>query len=152
MPHRPRFILATAALIGAPLLAAADAPEGRTPVHIEVTGLRSAEGVVLVCMTPHPKRFPECRGDADAYALTIPARATVSLDFANVAPGRYAIAVLHDENGNGKVDRALGLMPKEGYGFSRDAPVRMGPPTFKQASFDVGGTAVRQTLRMRYML
>jgi uncharacterized protein (DUF2141 family) len=75
----------------------------------------------------------------------------VSLDFADVVPGRYAIAVLHDENGNGKVDRALGLMPKEGFGFSRDAPVRMGPPSFKQASFDVAGDA-SQTLRMRYML
>ena len=152
MPHRPRSILASVALIGAPLLAAANAPSDRAQVHIEVTGLRSAEGVVLVCMTPHPQRFPECRGDTDAYALTIPARATVSLDFASVAPGRYAIAVLHDENGNGKVDRALGLMPKEGFGFSRDAPVRMGPPSFKRAAFDVSGTTVRQTLRMRYML
>jgi len=103
-------------------------------------------------MTSHPDRFPRCRGDADAYALVVPANAPVTLDFGRVAPGRYAIALLHDENGNGKADRALSLMPREGYGFSRDAPVRMGPPRFAQAAFDVGRAPVRQTIRMRYML
>lgn len=151
MRHRSRSLLASLALIGASFLAGGNTPANHSRVHIQVTGLRSAEGVVLVCMTPHPGRFPECRGDADAYARTIPAQATVSLDLGDVAPGRYAIAVLHDENNNAKVDRALGLMPKEGFGFSRDAPVRMGPPSFKQASFDVAGDS-NQTLRMRYML
>ena len=49
-------------------------------------------------------------------------------------------------------DRALSLMPREGYGFSRDAPVRMGPPSFEQAAFEVGPARVSQTIRMRYML
>lgn len=152
MRHRSRFGVAATALIAAPMLVAADTAPDPVQVQVEITGLRSADGVVMVCMTPHPKRFPECRGDALAHAVTLPARATVNVDFGGVAPGRYAIAVLHDENGNGKVDRALGLMPKEGFGFSRDAPVRMGPPSFKQAAFTVGPDDVQQTLRMRYML
>jgi uncharacterized protein (DUF2141 family) len=121
-------------------------------VRIDVTGLRSAKGVVRACMTSHPDRFPRCRGDADAYALVVPAATSVTLNFSEVAPGRYAIALLHDENGNGRADRALSLMPKEGYGFSRDAPVVMGPPSFRQAAFDVARAPVRQTIRMRYML
>jgi uncharacterized protein (DUF2141 family) len=152
MRHRSRSIVACLALTGAPLLVAAGAPSSQAAVHLEITGLRSAKGVVLVCMTPHPGRFPECRGDLDAYAQTRPASTTVSVDISNVVAGRYAIAVLHDENGNGKVDRMLGLMPKEGFGFSRDAPVRMGPPSFKEASFEVGTAPVRQSIRMRYML
>jgi uncharacterized protein (DUF2141 family) len=147
--HRSRLVLALGCLTALPLLAGAGDAAG---VSVEVTGLRSAEGVVRACMTSHPDRFPRCRGDADAYALVVPAGRTVTLEFAGVRPGRYAIALLHDENGNGKADRALSLMPREGYGFSRDAPVRMGPPSFDQAAFDVGDARVRQTIRMRYML
>lgn len=103
-------------------------------------------------MTPHPDRFPRCQGDADAHSLVVPAATVVRLDFGKVAPGRYAIALLHDENDNGKADRALSMIPKEGFGFSRDAPVRMGPPSFKQAAFDVTAAPVRSTIEMRYML
>ena len=116
-----------------------------------ITDLRSDRGVVRACMTTHPDRFPRCRGDADAYAIVIPATAHV-VDFPHVRPGTYAIALLHDENDNGKADRALGLMPKEGFGFSRDAKVRMGPPAFEDAAFTVDDAPVRQTIRMRYML
>ena len=149
MRHRSRLVLALGCLTALPLLAGADSG---TDVSVEVTGLRSTEGVVRACMTSHPDRFPRCRGDADAYALVVPAARTLTLEFAGVRPGRYAIALLHDENGNGKADRALSLMPRDGYGFSRDAPVRMGPPSFERAAFEVGAAHVRQAIRMRYML
>lgn len=152
MRHRPRSCLAFLSLIGAPFLVGAGAPPVPPKVHLEITGLRSGEGYVRVCMTAQPERFPQCQGDSEAHVRTLPASEVVSLDFRNVSAGRYAIAVLHDENGNGKVDRALGLMPKEGFGFSRDAPIRMGPPSFGQAAFEVSATDVRQTIRMRYLL
>ena len=155
MRHRSRSVLAAGALSAAALLAAAAPPAGQpvhVAVHVDVAGLRSTRGVVRACMTQQRERFPECRGNAADRELVVSAGGTVSLDFGPVAPGRYAIALLHDENGNGRMDRALLLMPKEGYGFSRDAPVRMGPPSFGQAAFDVAGAPVRQTIRMRYML
>ncbi len=151
MRDRPRLVLALSGALAAPLLIGAGEADGAA-VSVEVTGLRSTKGVVRACMTSHPNRFPRCRGDSDAYAQVVSAAGAVTLEFADVRPGRYAIALLHDENGNGKADRALSLMPKEGYGFSRDAPVRMGPPSFDQAAFEVGSARVRQTIRMRYML
>jgi len=147
--HRPRPVLALGALIAAPWLAAAAPPAG-ADVHVDVTGLRSAKGVVRACLTSHAEGFPDC-GPGDRE-LAVSADGAVSLDFTGVAPGRYAIALIHDENNNGRMDRALLMMPREGYGFSRDAPVVMGPPSFAQAAFDVTGGAVRQRIRMRYML
>ncbi len=119
---------------------------------VTATNLRSAKGVVRACMTTNPKRFPKCRGDANAYSTVVPAGATVTFSFENVQPGRYAIALLHDENNNGKADRALMMMPKEGFGFSRDAKVRMGPPKFKSAAFDVTEQDQSLKIKMRYML
>lgn len=121
-------------------------------MRVTVTNLRNHDGVVLACMTTDEDRFPRCRNDASSHRASVPANGQVVLRFDNVLPGTYAIALLHDENENGKSDRALSMIPKEGFGFSRDAPVRMGPPDFEDAAFEVGAAPVNQTIRMRYML
>lgn len=122
-----------------------------TEVTVAVTGLRSAKGVVRACLTRDSRAFPKCESEQD-YRLVAPASPNPTFTFSDVMPGRYAIALLHDENRNGKIDRALFLMPKEGFGFSRDAPVRMGPPKFEAAAFTVEHEPVHQTIHMRYML
>lgn len=121
-------------------------------VQVTVIGLRSHDGVVRACMTSDAERFPRCQDVAGSHRLVARSDEPLVLDFGHVAPGRYAIALLHDENDNGTADRAAMMIPKEGYGFSRDAKVRMGPPRFDAAAFEVGRAPVRQTIRMRYML
>jgi uncharacterized protein (DUF2141 family) len=148
--HRPGALGAIGLIAAVPLLAAA-APGG-TEVRVTVTGLRSDKGLVQACLTPEPRAFPDCSGNSNSHSLTVSAAGEVVLDFERVAPGRYAIALLHDENGNGRADKTLGMIPKEGFGFSRDAPVRMGPPRFADAAFEVNTAPVRQTVRMRYLL
>ena len=54
-----------------------------------------------------------------------------------LSPGSYAVAVLHDVNGNGKMDTRLLRLPKEPYGFSRGAEPKMGPPEFEDAVFEL---------------
>ena len=71
-------------------------------------------------------------------------------ELTGVAPGRYAIALLDDANRNGKADMAL-FLPREGFGFSRNAAARFGPPKFAAAAFDVGTDEVSIPIRMRYM-
>jgi uncharacterized protein (DUF2141 family) len=156
--HRSRPVAAlAAALIALPLVGAAplpaQVPHGVT-VRVAVTALRNHDGVVMACMTTDQGRFPRCRGDAASYRANVPADGapqTVIITFPDVRPGTYAIALLHDENGNGRADKAA-MIPREGFGFSRDARVRMGPPTFADAAFTVGAQPVQQTIRMRYML
>ncbi len=128
------------------------APPEHGDVTVTVTNMRSTKGVVCACMTTDAERFPRCRGDETAHRIVVPAKKVLELTFRNVKPGRYAIALLHDENENGKADRVLGMMPREGFGFSRDAKVRMGPPKFDAAAFAVGEGGIRQSIRMRYML
>ena len=117
-----------------------------------VTELRDAKGVVRACLTGNERDWPNCKVAATSHKQVVNAAGPVTLTFEDLAPGTYAIAIAHDENNNGKLDRALLLMPREGYGFSRDAPVVMGPPSFKVASFTVGTEPVSQTIKMRYWL
>lgn len=140
--------LASIALAGMIVGAAAPATAGQ--ITITVTDVRSSKGVVRACLTADRKSFPRCNKDPNAKRVVVPAGKTVTVRFNGVKAGEYAIALLHDENNNGKADRTLGMIPKEGYGFSRDAKVRMGPPKYKDAVFTMGASAQRLTIKMRY--
>lgn len=132
--------------------AAIATPAAAGEVVITITDLRSTEGVVRACMTTQEKIFPKCRKDPASHRTVVDAGDSVTIRFTDVEPGTYAVALLHDENNDGKANRALGMMPKEGYGFSRDAKVRMGPPKFKDAVFEHTGEDQALTIKMRYFL
>lgn len=134
--------------ISAALLIAASAPP--PTVEVSVTGLRSTKGQILVCLTTNPKAFPDCSKDKGSVRMAV--KAADAGDFAVHAPavGTYAIAVVHDENSNNKLDTAI-FLPKEGFGFSRNPTITVGPPSFKSASFAVSGD-MRQSIKMKYML
>ena len=50
-----------------------------------------------------------------------------------------------------RLDTLLGI-PREGFAFSRNPPIRFGAPRYDEASFRVGDSASVQTLRLRYLL
>ncbi|AOL93296.1 DUF2141 domain-containing protein [Porphyrobacter sp. LM 6] len=145
MMARTLALVALAALLPATPALAGD-------VVITVTDLRSTKGVVRACMTTREDIFPKCIKDPTAHRTVVPAAKTVEIRFTGVKPGDYAVALLHDENDNGKADRAMGMMPKEGYGFSHDAPVKMAPPKFKDAVMKLGEGVSRIAIKMRYFL
>jgi uncharacterized protein (DUF2141 family) len=71
-------------------------------------------------------------------------------DFEDIPPGTYALAVIHDENMNGKLDTNWLGIPKEGYGFSNDARASLGAPAFSDASFQYDGQNLDFTISLRY--
>lgn len=136
-----------AAVVPAAALVIGSAPSGG--VNVTVSGLRNAKGFIRACITPNPKDFPDC-GRGGARKVSIAAANGAVLSFPNLPAGRYAISILHDENGDGRMNKML-MLPKEGFGFSRDAPVRLGPPSFGSAAFDVGAGTVNAQIKVRYM-
>lgn len=121
-------------------------------VGVSLEGVRSARGLLRVCLTRDPGHFPHCEKDPASHKQSIPAQEPLArLIFGGVAAGDYALVVLHDENGNGKVDTMLGI-PREGVGFSNNPAIRTGPPKFAAARFHVGEAAVAETIRLKYFL
>jgi uncharacterized protein (DUF2141 family) len=127
----------------------ANAPPQPT-VEVSVTGLRSARGQLLVCLTTKASAFPDCSKDKGSVRLAVQAADAARFDVHAPGAGTYAIAVVHDENGNDKMDKAI-FLPREGFGFSRNPAITVGPPSFRSASFAVTGD-MRQSIRMKYML
>ena len=140
----------------APLLALLTAPfligagQG-AEVRVELTGLRNAKGLLMICMSGSPRHFPDCSADPAARMIRVPAAKAQNLVFAGVPAGDYALSVMHDENGNAKLDTTLAV-PREGFGFSRNPVVRFGPPKYKDVRFTVGASAMRVPVRMKYFL
>ena len=142
-------ILALAALTGGVAQSTAATAADNATLDLSVTGLRNNKGHVLVCLTASSKAFPDCTKDSKAHKRTVKANAAGSISFTDLAPGTYALSLIHDENANGKLDTSLAI-PKEGFGFSRNPKITFGPPKFKAASFVVVGSG-KQTVKMKYM-
>ncbi|WP_374942985.1 DUF2141 domain-containing protein [Sphingomonas sp.] len=125
---------------------------GAMPVarlEVSVDHLRSAEGFVRVCLTADPANFPACVDDAQALTRSVPADVH-TIRFDALPQGAYALAVIHDANGNAKLDTFAGI-PREGFGFSRNPPIGFGAPRFAAAQFTLAGDAEKQQVRMRYI-
>ena len=134
------------------LLAALSVGAGEpASLDLSITGLRSLNGNVLVCLTANAKAFPDCAKDAQARKAIVPAAKAANVHFADLAPGNYAIAIVHDENGNGKMDVAI-MIPREGFGFSRNAMGSFGPPKFAAAQFGIAPGDNAQGVKVKYML
>jgi uncharacterized protein (DUF2141 family) len=120
-----------------------------TRLDVQVDNLRSSKGMIRICLTADPKNFPGCIDDADALTRSIPASARTT-SFPGLPQRGYALAIIHDENNNSKLDTFAGI-PREGYGFSRNAAVKFGPPRFDAARFMLSGDAEMQQVKMRYI-
>jgi uncharacterized protein (DUF2141 family) len=57
--------------------------------------------------------------------------------FGKVPPGEYAVVVVHDENGNGKLDTGFLGFGGESYAYSNDARPLFGRPPFDEVKFAV---------------
>lgn len=120
-------------------------------VDVDVTALRSLKGQVLLCMTANPAMLAKCDKDPAARRMAVPAVQARAVRFDGLPSGSYAIALIHDENGNNKLDTSFG-MPREGFGFSRNPVIRFGPPKFAEAKFPVANGRVDEAIRVKYML
>jgi uncharacterized protein (DUF2141 family) len=135
-----RGLVALAAVIAAPALA--------STLTIEVDNVRNAHGHVHVDVCPQAHFLKDdCPYSGDAPSQS----GTTVVRVRGVPPGQYAIQAFQDENDNHRVDRALFGIPKEGVGFSNDAPIGLGPPKWDAARFTVTGDA-QLRLKMRYFL
>ena len=136
--HAGGAVAATALLVGclgasgvarAELLSCADAPAA-VRLQIEIDGVRSNDGQIAITIYPDdPKRFLIRHGQIGI--LRTPAQAPlVHACAALPSPGRYAVVVYHDANGDMRFNRTVLGGPAEDYGLSNDPPTLMGLPNF----------------------
>lgn len=141
-------VLVPTTLYGPYALAAGSSRPG---IHIDVLNIRNSTGKVDCALFESPTGFPyeALRSAKILMALKIQ-DTKAACDFEDIPPGTYAIAVIHDENVNGKLDTNKFGKPKEGYGFSSGAKASLSAPTFSDASFQYQGGALNLTITLKY--
>ncbi len=137
-----KTLLILAALgLSAPCASAAE-------LEIVVSNVRSTDGRVKLMLFDRAEGFR--KEDKSRELLALPAAVgTVRGVFKDLPPGRYAIVIYHDENGDGKLNLSFGMFPKEGYGLSNNPSVS-GPPAFQDAAFDLPESGAKLAIQLAY--
>ena len=120
-------------------------------VEVQLQNLRNQNGVVRLCLSRNPAHFPNCDRDPQAVSRTVPARGASSVRFGALPAGTWALGVIHDEDSNGRLNTFMGI-PREGFGFSRNPRLRMGPPRYEDVRFPVAHGRTTLVVRMTYLL
>ncbi len=120
---------------------------GQAAVIIKVTGLRSEKGQVKIAVFNSSAKW---LGEEPLYSSTIKVDSpSVTWKLNDVSHGDYGVAVFHDENKNGKMDKNFLGIPLEPYGFSNNVRVRFGPPKWQQSKFVVKGSTTEVSIEVK---
>ena len=120
-------------------------------LSLRLSGFHSAAGQVLVAVFRGADGFPGKPEQAVKTAVAKISDGRVRLELTDLAPGEYAVSVVHDENGNNTLDTNWVGMPKEGIGMSNNAKGRMGPPKYRDAKFTVTAAGAVQAIDIVYL-
>lgn len=120
-------------------------------IHVKILNIRNSTGTVACALFESQEGFPNKFLHFATNIMIIKIRKSQArCDFEDIPPGTYAMAVVHDENMNGKLDADWIGIPTEGYGFSNNASVSLGAPSFSAASFEYDGRSIDMTLMLHY--
>ena len=107
-----------------------------TELIIEVVGLDSAKKGNLRIGIFKKEGFlkPDKAVDGKIVPVT---NSNMQISFKNLPSGTYGVAVVHDQDKNGKLSTNLVGYPTEPYGFSNNKFGNFGPPSFSDAAIKV---------------
>jgi uncharacterized protein (DUF2141 family) len=145
--------LLAAGLIATPAQAAPPClgPHSDVWIYVSADGVRNGQGQVATTIySDNPDRFLVKNGSL--YVVRTPAVAGVT-KYCVFLPstGVYAIAIYHDEDNSGTINRGgvLGI-PTEGFGFSNNPPTLASLPVFRTVRLAVPRANLATTIHLKY--
>jgi len=139
------LVLCSAVWIASCTRLAAQTAARSASLTVKITAIRNADGNLRVALRRDENTVVQGRTvDIDPKTLT------AKVAFENVPEGSYDIAVVHDENKNGKLDFNEMGMPIEGYGFSNNPAKRMGPAPFDETKFALNAPSTSIEIALVY--
>ena len=122
-------------------------------IELVVNNVRNSEGVIQIGMYNSDAGYPE----NPPFSFKLPKDSLASGKLRLFIPvkeyGSYAISILDDENSNMKMDYSLGIIPKEGFGFSNNPKIRgLKEPSFDDTRFQFNGGKSLVSIDLVYIL
>ncbi|TWX66539.1 DUF2141 domain-containing protein [Colwellia sp. C1TZA3] len=120
-------------------------------IHVKILDIKNSTGVIACGLFKRSEGFPtEFLHSATNISMTKVQDTQARCDFINIPTGTYALAVIHDENMDGKLDTNLLGVPTEGYGFSNTTIDEFGAPAFSAARFHYDEQKLNLTIKLKY--
>ncbi|WP_189052098.1 DUF2141 domain-containing protein [Aliidongia dinghuensis] len=154
-PLRHWALIAVLALLGH--AARADSPPAcdsadshQVRLQISVSGMHSAAGNITITIYPDDAahfldgKFKLAR---QSVPVTLP---VTHACFAFAEPGYYAVALFHDENNSGHFETTMLGLPADGFGFSNNPTLYLGPPDLGKARFEARSGDNPIAIQMKY--
>ena len=118
---------------------------------IEISGIRNTKGKICLAFFRNEKDF---KSENPAFTKTIyksqAKNESISVKFTDIKTGQYGIALLDDENGDGKMNYSF-LIPTEGFGFSDYYHTGLRKPAFSQFCFNFKDVDKTIKIKVRYI-
>jgi uncharacterized protein (DUF2141 family) len=147
---RPVLLLLLAACATAGVTSLVRRDGGPDALVVVVEKVRNADGDILVSVFENASGFPNDPEKALHTARVSAVTPSTTVEIEGVAAGRVAVAVLHDENGNGSMETDWLGRPTEGWAVSNDARGRFGPPSYDDAIVELSGGRATIHVNMSY--
>ena len=119
-------------------------------IVVSIEGFRNAAGHARIALFNREAGFPDSESAAYRKAVADIDDARAEMRFDEVPPGEYAIAMYHDENDDGKLNKCVFGIPKEGYGVSNNVTHATRGPRFAEARFQFDGVSRTVSIRVHY--
>ena len=120
-------------------------------IELIISNIRNSKGVVRIGMYTTEAGYPDTPANGFTAAKDSLSGGKVKFVIPVKQPGTYGFSILDDENGNGKMDFILGIIPKEGFGFSNNPKVTRKAPSFSETSFRYEKGIKQVEISMVYM-
>lgn len=101
-------------------------------LEVQVDGIPNTKGTLFIGLFNSSASFPEY-GKQYKGVVVVHEGKSHTYQFKKLPMGNYALAIYHDENKNGKLDKNVFGAPTEAYGFSNNARETFSAPSFSAA-------------------
>lgn len=138
-------MLLAAALLLAPGAHAEESAPTQGALEISVTNIENGSGTLYVAVYASDEYWLDADPDNKPFYETnqpVSGTGDIVIPVEELAPGKYAVSLFQDLDGDGELDTNFIGYPKEPFGFS--APMgTFGPPKFEEAAVEVSAQSSR---------
>jgi len=118
----------------------------KVTLQIEITNVKHDSGKLFLALFKPNEKFGE--GRPQIFQVVDVNSSDDQVAEFQVEPGRYALAIFHDLNGNDILDKNFVGIPKEPYGFSKNFRPRFSAPSFENCAFDLPANGSTISVKM----
>lgn len=143
-------VTVTGALVAGFGAARIEADPGVGSLVVKIDGFRNDSGIARVAVFDQATGFPGNDEHALRRAASKIGGGRVEVRFDSLPYGVYAVAMYHDENADGRLNKGLFGRPKEGYGVSNNVIHARHPAQFEEAQFRLDGDLMALEIHVHY--